>query len=60
MRLLSYIQYMTHYQQGDREFIDRCRLAFEIKDRDEKQKLLADEDPIYIWTQKQAINFLSK
>lgn len=36
------------------------RLASEIKAKDGNQELLADEEPPCIWTQQQAINFISK
>lgn len=36
------------------------KLASEIKAKDGNQELLADEEPLCIWTQLQAINFISK
>ena len=38
---------------------EACRLASEIKAKDGNQGLLADEEPVWMWAQKQAIDFMS-
>ena len=39
---------------------EACRLASEIKAKDGNQGILADEEPVWMWAQKQAIDFISK
>ena len=50
MKISFYIQYVTR---------STLRLTSETKAKDGNQGLLVEEDPVCIWTQQQAINFIS-
>lgn len=55
MKIVLYIQYATYYHTEAAR-----RLVPEIKAKVGNQELLAGEGPHCIWTQRKAINFISK